>query len=393
MEFPAFEEALKIIEREAFVLKAEHMPLQASCGRVVAEDVVSDIDMPPFNKSAMDGFACRRSDLGARMAIIETISAGDNPRKRIGKEECSRIMTGARVPDGADCVVMVEHTVQDGENSIRFAWSDTQNNIAVKGEDVKRGDVVVANGTLLRPQHIAILASAGCASPLVYKQPRVAVLNTGNEIVEPDIKPEGTCIRNSNGPQLVAQIRNIGAIPDYKGIVKDNPGIIDYAIKSALSENDIVIVTGGVSMGDFDFVPSVLKDNGFTLFFEKVAVKPGRPTVFGRKGNVFVFGLPGNPVSSFIIFELMVKPLISRMMGCRKFFPVLRMPIGVDYSRKKADRVGWIPVLLNSEGKVIPAGYHGSAHIHSLSDAWGLMGMPVGVFSYNKGEIADVRQI
>ncbi len=389
----SFEEALKIIDREAFVLDTEQLLLHDSCGRVLAEDVISDTDMPPFNKSAMDGFACRRSDLGSRLEIIETLRAGDIPRKRIGNKQCSRIMTGARVPEGADCVVMVEHTEPEGENHIRFTGTKTEDNIAARGEDLKKGDVALPGGTLLKPQHIAILASAGCANPLVYKKPRVAVLTTGDEIVEPHIRPEGTFIRNSNGPQLVAQINSTGASADYRGIVKDTFAVTDAAIKSVLSGSDMVIITGGVSMGDFDFVPSVLRDNGVGIFFEKVAVKPGRPTVFGRKGNVFVFGLPGNPVSSFTIFELMVKPLLLRMMGHDRPLPVVRMPMGAEYRRKKADRVAWAPVSLNGEGEVIPAEYHGSAHIHALSGAWGLMGMPAGVFAYEKGEIVDVRQI
>lgn len=387
-----FEEALKIIEQESFVLGTESIPLQDCCGRVLAEDVLSDTDMPPFDKSAMDGFACRRDDLGHRLEIIETVSAGDIPRKRIEKDQCSRIMTGARVPEGADCVVMVEHT-ETNDGFIRFTGTKTAINIAFTGEDLKRGDRALARGTLLRPQHIAILAAIGCTRPPVYRQPRVAVLTTGDEIVEPDVRPEGTCIRNSNGPQLVAQINSMSAIADYHGIVKDTPELTDSAIKSALSGNDTVIITGGVSMGDFDFVPSVLIKNGVELFFEKVAVKPGRPTVFGRRGRVSVFGLPGNPVSSFTIFELMVKPHLYRMMGHEYSPPVLRLPMGVDYLRKKADRIAWAPVYIDEEGMVTPVDYHGSAHIHSLSGAWGLLGIPKDVFGYKKGELVNVRQI
>lgn len=389
----AFEEALKIIAREPVRLGMENRQLHDAFGRVLAEDVFSDTDMPPFNKSAMDGFACRRSDLGSRLEIIETISAGDIPQKRIGKGQCSRIMTGARVPDEADCVVMVEHTEADGEGYIRFSGIKTAVNIALRGEDIKKGDLALPGGTLLKPQHIAILASVGCTRPKVYRQPGVAVLTTGDEIVEPHIKPSGTHIRNSNGPQLVAQINGMGAVAGYRGIVGDTPEITGSAIEKALSGSDMIILTGGVSMGDFDFVPSALQENGVTLFFEKVAVKPGRPTVFGRKGDVFVFGLPGNPVSSFIIFELMVKPLLYRMMGYSFKAPAMKLPMGMDFSRRKADRIAWTPVYLNNDGEIMPADYHGSAHIHALGGAWGLMGMPEGVFAYKKGDLVDVRQI
>lgn len=388
-----FEEALKIIRNETFNLETEIIPLQDSVQRILAQDVFSDVDMPPFNKSAMDGFACRRSDLGSRLEVIETVRAGDIPEKPVGIKQCVKIMTGGKVPEGADCVIMVEHTVKEGDGYIRFTGEKTAVNIAFKGEDLKNGNMVLSKGKLIGPQHIAMLASAGYSMPRVYRQPKVAVMTTGDEIVEPGIKPEGTCIRNSNGPQLVAQIKRAGAIPGYLGIVKDDPGKTDSAIKSAIKGNDLIIITGGVSMGDYDFVPSVLKKNGFRLFFEKVAVKPGRPTVFGRKENVFIFGLPGNPVSSFTIFELMVKVLLYGLMGHEYNPPEIRLPIGSDYSRKKADRVAWTPANISSEGEIIPVDYHGSAHIHSLTDAWGMMAMAEGVYSYKRGDMVNVRQI
>ena len=388
-----FYEALDIVLKQAVTTGTERVPLSGASGRILAGDALSDIDMPPFNKAAMDGFACRRSDLDGRLEVIESLMAGDIPQKSVGQGQCTRIMTGAKVPEGADCVIMIEHTEQEGERFIRFTAKDTAGNIAYRGEDLKSGDVCLHRGTLIKPRHIAILASAGCYLPLVARQPRVAVITTGDEIVEPDARPEGTFIRNSNGPQLVAQIEAAGAIPDYKGIVKDEPGSTQDAITTALSGNDMVILTGGVSMGDYDFVPAALRSAGVELFFEKVAVKPGRPTVFGRKGDRIVFGLPGNPVSAFVIFELIVKPLLYMMMG-HEYEPVrIRIPIGVDYSRKKADRISWVPVMLNGQGEAIPATYHGSGHIHSLAGSWGLMGMERGVFNFKKGENIDVRQI
>jgi molybdopterin molybdotransferase len=389
----SFDEALKIIKGEPFTPESESGTLDVAPGRVLAEDVFSDIDMPPFDKSAMDGFACRRSDLGNRLEVIETVRAGDIPEKVVGKNQCTRIMTGARVPDGSDCVIMVEYTEKVDDSHIRFAGSKTENNIAYRGEDIKKGDRVLTRGCLLRPQHIAILAAAGCTKPSLYRKPRVAVLTTGDEIVEPDSVPTGTSIRNSNGPQLIAQARSMGAAANYLGIVEDTPEATRSAVMAAVSDHDVLIITGGVSMGDFDYVPGALRDTGVRLFFEKVAVKPGRPTVFGRKDNVFVFGLPGNPVSSFIIFELMVKPLLYRMMGHEFLPPVLRLPIGVDYGRKKADRVSWSPVSIGDDGLAMPLAYHGSGHINSLGDAGGLMAMAPGVSSYKKGDIVDVRQI
>jgi molybdopterin molybdotransferase len=389
----AFEDALEIISRESVFPTREKGFLHDTPGRVLAGDVLSDIDMPPFNKSAMDGFACRRSGLGQRLKVVETVRAGDIPQKFIETGECSRIMTGARVPGGADCVVMIEHTEIVDDGWIRFTGSETADNIARQAEDIKKGEIVLHKGSMIRPQHVGILASVGCTFPVIYKRPRIAIIATGDELVEPGEILSGTFIRNSNGPQLTAQVNGMGASAHYLGIVKDDPGATRTAIDSALKRFDMVIVTGGVSMGDFDFVPSVLQEAGVRLFFEKVAVKPGRPTIFGRKGKVFVFGLPGNPVSSFTIFELMVKPLIFRMMG-HTYRPVeIKLPISTRFSRKKSDRISWTPVSLSAEGMIVPEGYHGSGHLHSLSGAVGLMAMPAGVVTYEKGDLVNVRQI
>lgn len=387
-----FDDALKILSGSAQTLAKENIPFGNSLNRILGEDVFSDTDMPPFNKSAMDGFACRRIDLGQDLDIIETIKAGDIPVKTIEQNQCARIMTGGKVPAGADCVIMVEHTEMISENTVRFTGSKTSDNIAIKGEDIKQGELVLKTGTLILPQHIAVLASVGCVNPMVYKQPAIAILTTGDEIVEPDVIPEGTSIRNSNGIQLVTQVKKIGVSVNYLGIVGDSADETDVAIKTALSGYDLVILTGGVSMGDFDFVPEVLKKNGIEILFEKVAVKPGRPTVFGKKDNRFVFGLPGNPVSSFIIFELLVKPFIYKLMGHDFNPPDIKIPIGVDYSRKKSDRIAWTPVQLEN-GVAIPVDYHGSAHIHSLCFSHGLMAMETGVSQFKKGDLVNVRFI
>jgi molybdopterin molybdotransferase len=389
----AFEDALNIIGSEPVTLAKEKTDLAGCLGRVLAEDIISDTDMPPFNRSAMDGYACRRADLAEKLEVTGTITAGMSQDKPIGKNQCLKIMTGAKVPEGADCVIMVEQTKLDGNDHIIFTGLQTSDNIAYRAEDVKKGDILLSRGCLIRPQHIAIMASAGCPAPAVYAMPRVTILATGNEIVEPGEKLSGTLIRNSNGPQLMAQVRMTGAYANYGGIVRDSKEELNAAVKTAIEESDMVIITGGVSMGDFDYVPAVLKDSGVQLFFEKVAVKPGRPTIFGRKDNVFIFGLPGNPVSSFTIFELMVKLLIYRMMGHNYTPPVLKLPMGVDFSRKKADRISWIPVTIDREGLVNPSDHHGSAHIHAFHEASGLIGMPAGIYSYKKGDIVNVRQI
>lgn len=387
----SFEDALKIVLSSARLMNTERVSFDQSTHRVLAEDVYSDINMPPFHKAAVDGFACCQGDLGQAMQIVETIAAGQVPQHRVGDGTCARIMTGAMLPRGADTVVMVEQTELEDEDKVRFLSEKSARNIAYKGEDVKTGDKVLKKGTLIAPEQIAIMAAVGATHPLVYKQPRVAILSTGNELVEPHEKPPLAKIRNSNAWQLIAQVKNTFCIPNYMGIVPDTLEETDKAISQALKENDMVILTGGVSMGEYDFVPQVLKNNKVDLLFEKVAVKPGRPTVFGLTERSSVFGLPGNPVSCFINFELFAKPLLLKMMG-HDFVPVERKyTLAVNFKRKKADRLEWLPVSISSNGDVIPASYHGSAHIHAISLSHGLMKIPVNTFEILKGDQVYVR--
>ena len=389
----SFEKALEKILNSARYLGDERVDFMDAQNRVLAEDVFSDVDMPPFDKAAMDGFACRRADLDSDLEVIETLAAGQVPQKTVSAGQCMRIMTGAMVPEGADTVIMVEQTEETGHERIRFTAGKTTANIAYKAEDVKTGDLMWKKGQPILPSHIAIFAAVGCTSLLVAKQPQVAILSTGDELVEPQQKPGPGMIRNSNAWQLVAQVRSTNCIPNYMGIVPDTPEDTEAAITKALAENDVVLLTGGVSMGDFDFVPAAMKKNKVEICFQKVAVKPGRPTVFGTTETSYIFGLPGNPVSSYINFEVFVKPLLYKLMG-HQFKPhELTLPMGINYKRKKADRLEWLPVDISEKGEVIPVGYHGSAHIHAVCLAKALMMIPVNTFEIIKGESVYVRPL
>lgn len=386
------EEAFKIIDQSGFELGTEWIPLQNCLGRVLAENVFSDMDMPPFNKSAVDGFACRKMDLGNWMDLLEVIPAGVAPLKKIGRDQCSQIMTGAAIPDGADIVVMVEHT-ENLNGKIRFTKEKSAGNICFLGEDLKANDLVLEKGTLIKAPQIPVMASVGKTFVKVFLQPVVAIISTGDELVEPHSIPQISQIRNSNASQLIAQIKQLGIDARYVGIAKDSPESTRQTLENALNGSDMVILSGGVSMGDFDFVPQILEEKGIKILFESLAVQPGRPTVFGKKENQLFFGLPGNPVSSFVQFELLVKPLLYALMG-HKFRPLpLKMPLGVNYERRNTKRKSYIPVYFNENGEVIPVEYHGSAHIHSYVKADGMIYINIGETTLKKGQILDVRQI
>jgi len=371
----------------------EPIGLAHSYGRVLYQDVYSDIDMPPFDKSAVDGYACRRADIGNKLTVIETIAAGQVPDKSLGENQCSKIMTGAMLPEGADCVLMVEDTLEIEENVVKLLNYSTANNICYQAEDVKTGELVLPKGTLLQPEQIAVMASVGCYSPLVSCKPRVGIISTGDELVEAKEIPSLSKIRNSNSYQLMAQAHKMNITGHYLGIAKDNVEATLEKIYKALEKKDVVLITGGVSMGDFDLVPDMMQKAGVEILFKSIAIQPGKPTVFGRKGDKFCFGLPGNPVSSYVLFELLVKPLLYKLMG-HQYQPItFKMPFAMDYTRRRSDRMSVLPVRINPEGTVQPINYHGSAHIHSLTNAQAYAFIPLGETTINKGDMIDVRLI
>jgi len=388
-----FEEALRIISESAFPLASEKIRLEDCLGRVLSTDVFSDMDMPPFDKSAVDGYACRRADLEKELIVLETIPAGKVPAKIITEGRCSKLMTGGMLPEGADTVIMVEDVEITGPETIRFTALRTTANYCKMAEDITSGEKVLDKGTLVRPQEVAILASVGCANPEVYQQPRIGIISTGDELVEPAETPALSQIRNSNAWQLLAQAQRAGCKATYFGIALDTEEATLEFIKQAAAESDIVILTGGISAGDFDFVPSVIQQAGFDIKFRKLAVQPGKPVIFATRENQYLVALPGNPVSSFVQFELLVKHLIRMITGNK--LPVLqhKMPMGVKFMRKNTSRKAFFPVYLSAEGTVLPVEYHGSAHIHSYIHADGIVSIEIGENEIKKGTLVDVRLV
>jgi molybdopterin molybdotransferase len=308
-------------------------------------------------------------------------------------------MTGGMVPQGADCVVMKEYVQTVSEDTIRFVGGHTTDNICRKAEDVRAGQIVLPKGTLLKPHHIAILASVGHTKPLVSCRPRVGIMATGNELVEPVSRPELSQIRNSNSVQIAAQAKTMWVSSSDYGIAEDSEAAIDTMFKKAAERNNVVIISGGVSVGDFDLVPEVLKRNNVRLLFEGIAVKPGKPSVFGvldssdKSKRVYCFGLPGNPMSTFVQFEILIKPFLYKLMGHDYKYPNIQMPLDELIERKNTERQVWFPVAITDAGTVRLIEYHGSAHISSLCDADGLIRVDVGVARIEKGELVQVRLI
>jgi molybdopterin molybdotransferase len=385
-----FDEAYSIVMNHVRLSGTDRVSMMDSLDRILAEDVESDVDMPPFDKSAVDGFACRMCDLELDLEVIETIPAGRTPEFSISEGKCSRIMTGAMVPEGADCVVMVEDTQLLDPEKIRCPKRASARNICYKAEDIRAGDLVLSAGTRIRPQHISVLAAAGAVSPKVYNRIQAGILSTGDELVEPDHIPSPSKIRNTNAWQLMAQVSLAGAIPNYGGIAADTENSLSAMLADSLDRNDVVLLTGGVSMGEFDHVPKVMERLDVEILFKSIAIQPGRPTVFGKRGNQFVFGLPGNPVSAFVLFEVLVKPFLLRMMGSIEEPEILRLPVGADITRRKSERKAMIPVRIGN-GTVFPVEYHGSAHINAYTQANGILTIGIGNDGPKKGELADVR--
>jgi molybdopterin molybdotransferase len=286
---------------------------------VLAEEAVSDMNMPPFPRSSVDGYALRVEDLQrlpACLQVLGSVAAGTYPEFAIASGQAVKIMTGAPVPEGANAVQMIERTRALAEaNDVEVLEAVPSGaNISALGSEAQRGQTVVARNTFISPAVIGLLAAVGKSEVEVYRAPSVGLIATGDELVEIHESPARAQIRNSNSYALYAQIEQLGAQPHMLGIARDQKSQLRDLIQRGL-HYDLLLLTGGVSMGDLDLVEDVFAEFGFEIFFNKVAVKPGKPVVFARAGQTLIFGLPGNPVSAATVFELLVRPAIRKMMG------------------------------------------------------------------------------
>ncbi|MFW6020064.1 MAG: molybdopterin molybdotransferase MoeA, partial [Bacteroidales bacterium] len=369
----------------------QKIPIHQSPGSVLQEPILAKQNLPTFSKAAVDGFAILKGDINKELIIAGMITAGQTHNFQIRPGECYRIMTGAAIPANTDIVVMQEYA-DEKDGKIQIRKTPSKSNIIIEGEDATPGKELLSSGTLIRPKDIGILATAGYNNVLVSHKPAVGILNTGSELVEPGEQATHFNIPNSNGPQTLAQLKQLSIDGNYAGIVPDDPQKTHKMIRQGVEQNDILIITAGVSEGEYDLVAGTLNNLGFDILFDKVAIQPGKPTTLAVKDQKYVFGLPGNPVSSFVIFKLFVEPFIITWMKGRWQNPAIKLPLGKAISRKRSQRAKWIPVNIVN-GAIIPVEYHGSAHIHSISLATHILQIPSGTKELKTGDFAFVRPL
>jgi molybdopterin molybdotransferase len=396
-------EALDIILPAIKTTATEHVTLDHALGRVLAEDVRSPIDHPPWDNSAMDGYAVLSGDVAGAtrdtpvtLRVIEKVPAGGFPGQSVTGGTAIRIMTGAPIPDGADSVIRVEHTEGGGDDVVIVINDiDARRNIRPRGEDIRIGDVAVENGTLLRPGEIGLLATIGAATIPVHRKPRIAILSTGDELVELDDFEQvkaGRKIVNSNSYALAAAIRATGGEPVVLGIARDERDSLLDKLRAGLSA-DMLVTSAGASVGEHDLVKDVLEELGMRTAFWRVRVRPGSPFSFGMIGDVPVFGLPGNPVSALVTCELFVKPAIRRALGRGALYsPTVRARV-VERIVTKGALAHFLRVRLSREaGEVVArlTGPQGSGMISSVAHADGLMVVPEAIDVLEAGSEVDV---
>lgn len=400
-------EAIKLIEQNVSKLSDESVEICKAVGRILAENIVADTDLPPFDRSQMDGFAVRADDVEnapVELKIVGESAAGRGWHHEIKKGETVRIMTGAPVPSGADTVQKVELTSEGDapfstwdmgkDGTVRINESvKADKNIVKRGAEIKRGERVFSVGGRINDRMIATLAAFGYASVRVGRRPRVSILTTGSEVVEIDETPGQDQIRNSNSPMLRALVESAGAQASMLTSVADDLAVIKDVIASGATEADILVITGGVSVGKYDLTKAALVELGAQIFFDRVRLKPGKPAVFAKLGETIIFGLPGNPVSAAVTFYLFVRKAILTMQGASKTdLPSGRAVAGPDVKAVK-ERDTYLPATLNTDEKgrlvATPTRWQGS------SDFIGFAGSDALIFAaagerYNADDVVEI---
>lgn len=391
------EEALGILFSNLPDRKIEQVSFQDSLSRVLAEDLTATCDIPPFNRSAMDGYAVAATDVEAAPVELEVageVRAGGGMPGTMASGQAMSIMTGAPVPLGADAVQVVEECrlSDDGKRVLISKPVKTGDNIARQGSEATAGEAVLKIGHRIGPAEIAVMATFGYDRVRIWKNPEIAVFATGDELVEIDQEPRPDQIRNSNAYCLIGQLKYMGLKPEYLGIVRDDKDALRRAMIRGL-QKDVLIITGGVSMGEYDYVKDVFGELGLEILFSKVAIKPGKPTVFARKGDTLIFGLPGNPISALVTFECFVRPALGSLCGMAQ--PELHRMKGelLDDMEQYSGRMAFFPawVFWDESGlKVEPLRWKSSADIIGFTGANATFIFPRSRTHLKKGDIVEV---
>jgi molybdopterin molybdotransferase len=396
-------EAQRLILEATSGLGSESVVFAEALSRVLAEPVVADRDLPPADNSAMDGYAVRAADLAGaasdrpgRLRVVFEVAAGAAATRALGAGEAARILTGAPIPPGADSVVRQEDVAREGESVLVRVAPRLRENVRERGEDVRCGERVLEPGSVIGPAEVGMLASLGRSVVAVRQRPRVAIVSGGDELVEPGGDVGGGGIVASNSYSIAAQCREIGAIPRYLGIARDDPSDLERHFRAGLRD-DVLVSSAGVSVGDRDYVRPVLEKLGCTLVFWGVKIKPGYPLCFGRftaGDGPLVFGLPGNPVSAMITFELFVRPALLKLAGQRAWFrPLVRATLG-ERLQKTPGRMHFVRVALERRGDQVIArstGTQSSGALRSMTLAGGLLIFPAEETVLNPGDSANVQ--
>ena len=391
-------EAIKIINRETFVLKSETVDLDESVGRILAEEIRADMDLPPFDRSQMDGFAIRTEDAKnapVDLKIIGESVAGKGFDEKLNSGEAVRIMTGARVPVGADAVQKVELTLENDGSVTITEKTKLQQNINAFASEIKKGEQIFESGEVITENMIAAIASFGYAKINVYKKPRVAIISTGSEIVDVADTPRKDQIRNSNSVMLkvfACKFADVEILPS----VKDDVENLRKAIEAAAENFDMLITTGGVSVGDYDFTKPVLRELGAEVFFEKISLKPGKPTVFARLNNCLIFGLPGNPVSAAVTFYLLVRTALLKMQNAKDCELKRGFAVASQKLKGAKERDSFLPASVEADknGRLIIESlrFNGSSNFIAFSRANALVFVPQGK-NYEPGDVAHIAYL
>jgi len=369
----SFEDARACVLREVSAgrgsLATEQIPSLESAGRILAEEITADRDYPPFARSARDGFAIRAADVPGELQVIGEVRAGEVFRGSVSSGGAIEIMTGAPLPTGADAVVMVEHVERSGDR-IKVARSlKTGENFNPRGIEARHGSIILSPGRRLGFAEIALLAMVGRECATVYKRPRVAILPTGDEIVEAGQQPEPFQIRNSNAWSMSVQVRRAGGDPQILPIARDNYESTRGLVEQGL-EYDLLLLSGGVSAGKYDIVERVLADLGAQFFFDRVLVQPGQPLVFGTARGKFFFGLPGNPASTMVTFEVFARAAVELLGGVTETpLPLLQARLSKEV-RHKPGLTRFLPAQVSADGSTVaPEPWQGSGDVNSLARA------------------------